>query len=53
MYLVWSLLTSTQASGYNDRGDVYIDDEERLSDSKIPKKASYIIVHMEFLLAQL
>ena len=43
MYLVWSLLASTGASGYDD--DVYRDDEDQLSDSESPKKAGYVIIH--------
>nr|AGT16447.1 hypothetical protein SHCRBa_062_I05_F_390 [Saccharum hybrid cultivar R570] len=43
MYLVWSLLASTCASGYDD--DVYSDDEDQLSDSESPKKAGYVIIH--------
>ncbi|KAF8780354.1 hypothetical protein HU200_001463 [Digitaria exilis] len=42
MYLVWSLLASTCASGYDD---VYSDDEDQLSDSESPKKAGYVIIH--------
>ena len=43
MYLVWSLLASTCASGYDD--DVNSDDEDQLSDSESPKKAGYVIIH--------
>ncbi|PAN52010.1 hypothetical protein PAHAL_9G636200 [Panicum hallii] len=42
MYLVWSLIASTCASGYDD---VYSDDEDQLSDSESPKKAGYVIIH--------
>jgi hypothetical protein len=45
MYLVWSLVASTCASGY---GDVYSDDDDdegQLSDSESPKKAGYVIIH--------
>ncbi|OEL16328.1 hypothetical protein BAE44_0022653 [Dichanthelium oligosanthes] len=42
MYLVWSLLASTCASGYDD---VYSDDDDQLSDSESPKKAGYVIIH--------
>ncbi|PUZ60853.1 hypothetical protein GQ55_4G200700 [Panicum hallii var. hallii] len=42
IYLVWSLIASTCASGYDD---VYSDDEDQLSDSESPKKAGYIIIH--------
>lgn len=42
MYLVWSLLAATCASGYDD---VYSDDEDQLSDSESPKKAGYVIIH--------
>ncbi|XP_062217077.1 uncharacterized protein LOC133917114 [Phragmites australis] len=42
MYLVWSLLASTCASSYDD---VYIDEEDQLSDSESPKKAGYVIIH--------
>jgi hypothetical protein len=41
IYLVWSLIASTCASGYDD---VY-SDEDQLSDSESPKKAGYIIIH--------
>ncbi|RLN25414.1 uncharacterized protein C2845_PM07G12200 [Panicum miliaceum] len=42
MYLVWSLIASTCASGYDD---IYSDDEDQLSNSESPKKAGYAILH--------
>ncbi|RLN38720.1 uncharacterized protein C2845_PM01G22530 [Panicum miliaceum] len=41
MYLVWSLIASTCASGYDD---IYSDDEDQLSNSESPEKAGYAIL---------